>query len=168
MTGVTMRVRLKTVVLVVLGLIAGALTVGTVVLYAGFYNVAATHQHLRPTFWLLRIGLDESVQRHARSITAPPLTDQALAARGLALFHAHCEQCHGGPGVAPEPFALGLTPSPANLAHSVRERTPAELYWVVKNGIKMTGMPAWAFRLAERDLWAVVAFLIELPRMTSE
>jgi mono/diheme cytochrome c family protein len=163
-----MRVKLQTLVLLVIGLLAGLLVAGAVVLYAGFYNVAATEQHLRPTYWLMRTGLRESVQRHARDIEAPALTDRALVSRGISLYHAHCEQCHGAPGVAPEPFALGLTPAPANLAYLVRERKPAELYWVVKNGIKMTGMPAWEFRLADRDMWAVVAFLLELPLTTTE
>jgi mono/diheme cytochrome c family protein len=163
-----MRVQVQTVVLLAVGLLAGALVAGAVVLYSGFYNIAATHQHLRPTYWLLRTGLRESVQRHARAIEAPDLSDPALTARGISLYHAHCRQCHGAPGVAPEPFALGLTPVPANLAYLVRERTPAELYWVVKNGIKMTGMPAWEFRLADRDMWAVVAFLLRLPLTTTE
>jgi mono/diheme cytochrome c family protein len=157
------RIRLSTVVLTLGALAAGALAVAITVLYAGFYNVAATHQHLRPTYWLLETGLRESMERHARGIEVPPLGDAALVERGLVVFRDHCAQCHGAPGVAPQPFALGLTPLPKNLAHVARERSPAELYWVVKQGIKMTGMPAWQFRLAESDLWSVVAFMQQLP-----
>jgi mono/diheme cytochrome c family protein len=163
-----MRVQVQTLVLVVIGLLAGALTVGAVVLYAGFYDVAATHQHFRPTFWLLKTGLRESVERRARRIETPPLDDPTLVSRGLGLFDAQCRQCHGAPGASPELFALGMTPVPTNLAYSTRERTPAELYWVIKNGIKMTGMPAWEFRLADGDMWAVVAFLRELPLLSPE
>ena len=163
-----MRVQLQTLMLVLIGLFAGALIVGAVALYAGFYNVAATHQHFRPTFWLLQTGLRESIERRARRIEPPPLTDPALVDRGLALYHAQCTQCHGAPGFPPQLFALGLTPVPKNLAHAARERTSAELYWVIKNGIKMTGMPAWEFRLSDRDLWAVVAFLRELPLISPE
>jgi mono/diheme cytochrome c family protein len=161
-----MRVRLRSVLVVIGCLIAGALGMGAIVLYAGFYNIAATHQHFRPTFWLLKVGLRESVERRARRVDVPALDDPALAERGLSLYSTQCAQCHGAPGVSPELFALGLTPVPTNLAHSTRERTPAELYWVVRNGIKMTGMPAWEFRLADRDLWAVVAFLRELPHLS--
>jgi mono/diheme cytochrome c family protein len=158
-----MRVQLSSVLLTVIALAFGAALVGVVVLYAGFYNVAATHQHLRPTYWLLKIGLRESIERHSRTIAVPPLTDPGRAQRGLELYREHCVQCHGAPGVAPEPFALGLTPLPTNLAHSAREFSAAELYWVVKNGIKMTAMPAWQFRFSEDELWAVVAFMRELP-----
>lgn len=158
-----MRLRLSNVVLTLGGLAAGAIILGVVVLYAGFYNVAATHQHLRATHWLLEIGLRESIERHARGITVPNLDDETLVERGRTLYAAHCVQCHGAPGVAPQPFALGLTPLPKNLAPIARERSAAELYWVVKSGIKMTGMPAWDFRFAEPDLWAVTAYVRRLP-----
>jgi len=161
-----MRIQVKTLILLAIGLVAGVFVAGAVVLYAGFYNVAATHQHLAPTFWLLKTGLRESVERRARGIEVPALTDPAMKQRGLKLYQAQCTQCHGAPGITPQPFALGLTPVPTNLAHGARERPSAELYWMVKNGIKMTGMPAWEFRLPESDLWAIVAFLRELPQLS--
>ena len=163
-----MRVRLSSVLLTLATLLAGAAAAGAVVLYAGFYDISATHQHLRPTYWLLKEGLRESIQRRARDLVVPPLDDARLAERGLALYRTHCVQCHGAPGVAPDPFALGMTPAHANLSHTAVERSPAELYWVVKNGIKMTGMPAWAFRFTDDDLWSVVAFTRGLPRISPE
>lgn len=161
-----MRVRISSVLLTLVTLAAGAAAAGLVVLYAGFYNISATHQHLRPTYAILKIGLRESIERRAKDIAVPPLTDPRLVERGFSLYRAHCSQCHGAPGVAPAPFALGMTPLPANLAHKAKERTPAELYWVVKNGIKMTGMPAWKFRMSEDDLWSVVAFMRQMPLLS--
>ena len=158
-----MRVRVSSVLLTLGTLAAGAALACVVLLYTGFYNVAATHSHLPLTYSVLNIGLVESIERHARDVAVPRLEDPRLAARGLALYRAHCLQCHGAPGVAPAPFALGMSPLPANLAYIAGERTPAELYWVVKHGVKMTGMPAWRFRLSEDDLWSVVAFVELLP-----
>jgi len=149
-----------------LGLPALAASAGAVILYAGWYDVSATDQHLAPTFRLLDVGVRESLERRARSIRVPALDDPALAARGLSLYRAHCAQCHGAPGVAPEAFALGLTPSPENLAHAARIRKPAQMFQAVKYGLKMTGMPAWEFRLPDGDLWAVVAFLQRLPALS--
>lgn len=163
-----MHVRLSTVLLVLGAVLAGAVAAAVFVLYAGFYNVAATHQHLRPTYWLLQIGLREAIERRGRDIAVPNLADPALVERGLALYAGHCAQCHGAPGLAPEPFALGLTPLPKNLAYVARVRTAGELYWVTRHGIKMTGMPAWQFRFSERDLWSVVAFVRQLPSMTPD
>jgi mono/diheme cytochrome c family protein len=144
----------------------GGLAAGAAALYSGVYDVSATGQHTAPVYWLIEIGMRRSVQRAAAPVEVPPLDDPARRARGLALFREHCVACHGAPGVPPERFALGLTPSAANLAHTARDWPPGELFWVVKYGIKMTGMPAWTFRLTDEDIWAVVAFLEELPRLS--
>ena len=93
----------------------------------------------------------------------PPLGAPKQIARGLALYRAHCVQCHGAPGVAPEPFSLGMTPLPAPLVQTGREWSAGEIFWVVKYGIKMTGMPAWEFRMSEDDIWSVVALVQRLP-----
>jgi mono/diheme cytochrome c family protein len=156
---------------ILLSTLAGLLLVGAaggaLFVWSGVYDISATDQHLRPTYHLAKLTMRRAVERRAADIAVPPLGGEAQLARGAALFRAHCVQCHGAPGVAPEPFALGLTPLATPLARSGRERTPAQLYWVVKNGIKMTAMPAWDFRIGEDDLWALVAFMKELPRLSA-
>jgi mono/diheme cytochrome c family protein len=146
--------------------VAAAAAAGAVVLYGGWYDVSATNQHLAPTYWALDVGMRRAVQRRTAGIEVPPLADARLVARGLTHFRAHCVQCHGAPGVAPEPFALGMMPAPANLAHTGRTWPPAELFWVIKYGLKMTGMPAWEYRLADDEAWAIVAFLRVLPSLS--
>jgi len=146
-------------------LTATAVAAGLVTVYAGLYDISAIDQHLAPTYWILDMGMRKSVKRRAAGITVPPLRDAQVASRGEAHFREHCVQCHGAPGVSPAPFALGMTPVPANLAYTAREWKPAELFWVIKYGIKMTGMPAWEFRLADDEIWAIAAFLEELPRI---
>lgn len=136
------------------------------VIYGGLYDISATDQHLAPTYRILDTAMRRSIARRAANIAVPPLDGRATLERGLALYDAHCVQCHGAPGVAPEPFALGMTPSPANLAHTARAWPAADIYWAVRNGIKMTGMPAWEFRLADDDLWAIVAFVEKLPELS--
>lgn len=153
-------------VVAVAGALAALAAGAAAVLWAGVYDISATDQHLAPTYKLLDVGMRRSIVRRAAAIAVPPLADERLVARGLVQFRAHCVACHGAPGVAPEPFALGMTPVPANLVHTARTWQPAELYWVVKYGLKMTGMPAWQFRMPEDDLWAVVAFLQRLPRLS--
>ncbi|MBA2350418.1 MAG: c-type cytochrome [Burkholderiales bacterium] len=152
------------IALLVLALLAAA--GGTLFIYFGVYNVAATEQHTGPVYWLMHVAMRRSVQQRAKHIAVPPLDERATIERGFRLYEANCEICHGGPGVAPDAIALGLTPLPANLAHTALHWEPAELFWVIKHGIKMAGMPAWEFRLPEPDLWAIVAFLQELPKLT--
>jgi mono/diheme cytochrome c family protein len=147
---------------VLVALVAGA----AAFVRLGLYDISATDQHLAPTYWLLDTAMKYSVRRRGAGIHVPPLGEPAQLRRGGALYRAHCLQCHGAPGVSPEPFALGMTPAPVPLVHTARTWPPAQLFWVVKEGIKMTGMPAWKYRLADDDIWAVVAFLPAMAAMT--
>ena len=75
--------------------------------------------------------------------------------------------CHGAPGVKPKPWVV-LTPDPPDLSTAVRKWTDAQLYWIVKHGIKMSGMPAFGPSHSEEELWGIVAFLRKLPGMAPE
>ena len=147
-----------------LALAAALATIGLI--YSGIYDVSATRQHTGPVHWALDTGMRQAVKLRAQGVTAPPLDDPALVQRGFLHYRESCLQCHGAPGVAPEPFARGLLPLPNNLAQTALLWTPAEMYWVTKHGLKMTAMPAWEFRYADDDLWAIVAFLRQLPKLT--
>lgn len=149
-------------------LAALAATAAGVVIYAGWYDISATDEHLAPTYWLLDTAMRRSVRQRGADIPVPALEDPALVRRGIAVYRRHCVACHGAPGVAPEPFALGMTPTPANLAHTAREWPAGDIFWTIKNGIKMTGMPAFEFRMTHDELWATVAFLKQLPRISPQ
>ena len=96
------------------------------------------------------------------AIVVPPLADpRARRARARAARRALRALPRRARRRARSRSRSGLMPPPANLAYTAREWTPAELFWVVKNGIKMTGMPAWEYRLADDDLWAIVAYLAD-------
>lgn len=159
---------MKRTLLVLAALALAGLLAATAVVLGGLYDISATDQHLRPTYRVLDLAMRQSVRLRAASIEVPPLGDPVQVERGLAIYRDHCVQCHGAPGVAPQPFALGLTPAAANLAHTARHWRAAELYWAVRYGFKMTAMPAWEFRLEEPDLWAVVAFLRTLPGLSPQ
>ncbi|MGP0174192.1 c-type cytochrome [Pseudomonas sp. NCHU5208] len=149
-----------------LTLLSAALLGALAFIYLGLYNVAATGQHTAPVFWLTNTVMRHSIAQRAAELTPPALQEAARIERGLKLYVAHCEQCHGGPGVAPQPFALGLTPIPANLVETGRRWPASHIFWTAKYGIKMTGMPAWKYRLDDDQLWDLAAFIEHLPRMT--
>ncbi|MGG2396008.1 c-type cytochrome [Pseudomonas sp. SH1-B] len=134
-------------------------------IYLGFYNVAATAQHTAPVYWLTNTVMRHSIAQRAAELTPPALDDAGRIEHGMRLYVRHCEQCHGGPGVAPQPFALGLTPIPANLVETGRRWPASHIFWTAKYGIKMTGMPAWKYRLDDDQLWDLVAFIEHLPRL---
>jgi mono/diheme cytochrome c family protein len=152
------RVLVTIIVLAVLGAIGA-----TGFVYSGMYNVAAADQHKAPVFWVLKTTMRRAVERHSHSVVVPPLDDPTQIARGRVLFVTHCSRCHGAPGVAPEPFALGLRPAPANLANTALEWVPAQIYWAITNGLKLTGMPAWEFRLTDDEIWSIVAYVRRMP-----
>lgn len=150
------------VALVVLG--AGA---GAVLLLSGAYSTSATKQHFRITYRILELGLKYSVAQNADGIVVPDLERLADIEVGHACYREHCFQCHGAPGVAREPLGRGQLPSPSSLAQSAREWPAAHLFYVTQQGVRMSGMPAWEFRISERGLWSTVAFLKAMPRMTT-
>jgi mono/diheme cytochrome c family protein len=137
-------------------------------IYFGFYNVAATDPHWDLTEQILETVRTRSIQAHAAGITVPPdLADPGKLPMGVEHFAAHCAVCHGAPGVPKGDIGKGLYPPAPDLAHTGAHRSDAEMFWIIKNGIKMTGMPAWADH-SDEEIWATVAFLKKLPGMTAE
>jgi mono/diheme cytochrome c family protein len=155
---------LITVVVVLLILMGGAL----VLILTGLYNVAATAEHTGPVLWAFETLRDNSIQRNAGNVARPAGWDsEASFAHGLSHYAAMCVVCHGGPGVAASEIAEGLYPLPPDLSRSAIRFTPEELFWTVKHGIKMTGMPGFGVNHTDDELWGIVAVLARLPEMTA-
>ena len=156
-------------------IIASILIAGLVVLlgtfafiYSGLYDVAATDPHWPVTRWVLETARVRSIKAYAAGIQAPAgLDDPAQILIGVEHFAAHCAVCHGAPGVPKGDIGRGLYPPPPDLAKATQLYSPAELFWIVKNGIKMTGMPAWIDH-SDEELWAIVAFIKKLPGMSEQ
>jgi mono/diheme cytochrome c family protein len=158
----------KTVAKTIVVLIALVAVGGLLFLYSGLYDVGALRPDNPVASWVLDTARERSVKRHARGVKVPPLTEPAMLKTGNEHYREMCEECHGGPGVADTDLSQGLMPPAPDLQVIAKERTPAELYWVVKNGIRMTGMPAWGPSHTEDKLWAMVAFVVKLPAMSLE
>jgi mono/diheme cytochrome c family protein len=136
--------------------------------YAGVYDVAATKHHTALTFHLLHYAMQRSVKARSDHVHVPALEGRERLDSGVMLYRQHCVQCHGGPGVAPEPFALGLRPAPVNLLEPGRDWPAGDIYWIVKHGVKMTAMPGWQYRLTENELWDLVAFVKHMSTVSPE
>jgi mono/diheme cytochrome c family protein len=79
-----------------------------------------------------------------------------------------CVSCHGSPGLEETEVSVGLNPAAPYLVKVAKEIDPNKLFWIIKNGIKMTGMPAWGKTHSDEKIWAIVAFVKKLPNMTVE
>lgn len=146
-------------------LIAALLLIGGSICFAytGLYDVSASSPHSGPVHWFLSTISDASIERHASKIEPPDLSDESLVRAGASDFDAMCVGCHGAPGQDPDPVGQGLNPPPPDLAESANDMDASELFWVIKHGIKMTGMPAWGATHGDDALWCIVAFLETLP-----
>lgn len=157
-----MKIRILALALIVL--LAGL--GGVLFVVAGLYNVAATEQHTEPVYRLLDYAMQRSVKRRTADIEVPDLTQQQRLRNGLVLYRRNCVQCHGAPGVSPDAFGMGMLPVPANLVATGREWKPAAMFWVIKHGIRMSGMPAWQHRMNDEEIWDVVAFVKQLTTLS--
>jgi mono/diheme cytochrome c family protein len=159
-----MRTAIASLLIAVLVVLLGA----GAVFYAGVYDVAATTPHWPIAGTILEMARLRSIKAHAAGIAVPPgLDDPAKVLIGVEHYAAHCAVCHGAPGVPRGDIGRGLYPAPPDLAKAALLYTPAELFWILKHGIKMTGMPAWSDH-SDEELWATVAFLEKLPGMSEQ
>lgn len=142
-----------------LGVTLAAAAGGLAFINSGLYDVGASKPHTKLTFYVTNETMLHSVRRHAAGIAVPSGFTPAQVARGYCAYAAHCVACHGAAAVAREHWAGGMEPQPPYLLDAADKFTPAELFWIVRNGIKMTGMPSWKDSLSDAQLWEVVAWL---------
>ena len=145
------------------GLVAGFL--GFVVAASGIIPIKASSGHWPITRWFLSFSMRRSVETHTIGTKVPPLDEPWMVLKGAGHYDASCAPCHGAPGEERSEVLQELTPQPPRLAEVVGEWEPAELFYIVKHGVKLTGMPAWPVRHRDDEVWAMVAFLRTLPSL---
>ena len=159
-----MRIAIAAVVVLGVTVAAAAAFVSS-----GMYDVAATTPHYDVTYKVLRTLVVQSIKRHAVDVKVPAdLGNPEKIHSGFKNFNAMCVGCHVAPGAPPSEISKGLYPLPPNLADAVKGWKPEELYVIIKNGIKMSGMPAWEQSHSGDEIWALVALLNVLPNMAPE
>lgn len=142
---------------------------GLLFIYSGVYSVAASEPHSALVDWALRTTREHSVSAHARELTVPsPSVLDAQVDDGFRHYRANCVECHGAPGVSPGELAQGLNPAPPEFARTKIELPARDVFWMIKHGIRMTGMPAWGTTHRDDELWALTAFVLRLPTMSAE
>ena len=132
---------------------------GFVFVKSGMFNVGATSPHTKFTTWLTHETMIQSVERHARGIEEPAAFSPGQVAAGFCAYETHCVACHGAAGVARQQWVSGMEPQPPYLLDVTRQFRARELFWIARNGIKMTGMPSWRSAMSEQQTWDVVAWL---------
>jgi cytochrome c553 len=152
-----------------IGMLASVSVIGaTLVVLSGVIPIKASSGHWPITARILDFAKLQSVRTWSLGVNPPNLQDELLVIRGAGHYAIGCESCHGSPGTAVPAVMTAMTPPPPELSgeHLTRWNS-AQLFTIVKHGIKFTGMPAWPVQQRDDEVWAVVAFLTRLPRMGS-
>jgi mono/diheme cytochrome c family protein len=151
-------------VLVVLLVLAG---LGAFLVHTGRLPVAAT----TPPDLVDRVAMTakfEAVRRGGNGLQVTLPTDAASIARGREHYVENCLPCHGAPGVKRAEFAEGMNPIPPDIDGPLQGYDDASLFWVIKNGIRATGMPAFAANHTDAEISDITAFVRHTPRLIPE
>ncbi|MCS7469283.1 c-type cytochrome [Stieleria sp. ICT_E10.1] len=150
--------------LALLGLVLAV--IGLLVLVSGIVPVKASSGHWPITRWILGFASDRSVAFHSNGTEVPPLDDPGMLTLGAGIYQSNCKWCHGRPGLPSPPVPAAMTPAPPYLPDVLHELEPSEMFYIVKHGIKFTGMPAWPTRQRDDEIWPLVAFLKQFSEMS--
>ena len=161
----TIRLTWKRIVAVLAGLAAA----GLLFAWSGIFNIAASSGHWQITDWFLHWTMRNSVRTHSFFDTPndPVATDgQLVSAAGH--FAAACASCHGAPGQPPSPVMQRATPHAPDLSVNARQWSDAQLFYILRHGVKYTGMPGWAAEERDDEIRRMVAFVRRLPGMSAQ
>lgn len=140
-----------------------------VYIYSGAYNIGADVPHTAAVYWLAGTVREHSVSAHAQGIKVPPLNDPEMLMVGAGQYAAMCSGCHLAPGYDSNETREGLYPKPPKLYQGHGHiMSPAKTFWVIKHGIEMSGMPAWGKSHSDEELWAITAFVMQLPKLSAQ
>lgn len=148
--------------------VGGALLLGASFVLSGIYNVAASAQHFDITDRLIKLTLWRSIDTYSAFVEVPALDAPGMAELGALHFATGCQPCHAAPGRPQNPIISGMYPTAPPLGEAVSDWDTEELYWIVRHGLKFTGMPQWPGERRGEEVWPVIAFLHELPDMTAD
>jgi mono/diheme cytochrome c family protein len=156
---------LGAVIIIILLIIGGFLAY----IYSGAYSVAATKQNPGWIDWIVRTTRSHSISARLDQIKVPnDLHTARRIAVGAKHYAAMCAVCHLAPGVKSSETRAGLNPRPPNLPKIAGHLEPKATYWFIKNGVRMTAMPAWGVTHSKEKLWDIVAFVEALPGMSAK
>jgi len=148
--------------------LAAIIALGLAIPLSGAFNVAATNPDSALTTWFLNTTMRRSVAMRSSAIVPPKSFSDEEVRTGFEEFSAMCVMCHGAPGKKRSKVGKGLRPQAPNLVKAVPHWNAGQLFWIVKNGIKMTGMPAFGPTHNDATIWSIVAFVSRLPDMTEK
>lgn len=152
------------VIVTLLALAAGGLLVAS----QGLFPVGADNPPSALERRMAHMAVDAYVESHAPKQQNPIPLNAATLADGARLYERHCAACHGGAASRVSPLRAKFSPPvPQLIAHVPGDPDP-DFFWVVKHGIRMTGMPGWDGILTDDQIWTVVHFIKNSDKLPPE
>ena len=158
----------KIIVTVILTLVV-LLLVFIIFIYSGSYNVSQLSHHNPITTWAINTTVTHSIDSRSKTLSIPPMNDSSNFKEGFSHYNEMCVTCHAGPGIEADELAKGLYPSPPTFYKSNKMPGAAYTFWIIKNGIKFTSMPAFGPTHSDQKIWAITDFILnKLNKMSTE
>lgn len=155
----------KTILTVIITLVVVIVAV-LIYIFSGVYNVRQSKGNSLSD-WAINTAKNRSISKRIKDIKVPPMDDSAMLVIGFKHYNEMCTTCHGGPGISADELSKGLFPAPPQFYKSDDLPQPAEAFWVIKNGIKFTAMPAFGPTHDDEKIWAITDFLLnKMNKMT--
>ncbi|HKU87588.1 MAG TPA: c-type cytochrome [Casimicrobiaceae bacterium] len=152
----------------VFGALAALVLAGLALAWSGIVNIGASTGHWAITDWFLHWSMRNTVRTYAALTVQAPAIDPTGLVSAAGHFAATCATCHGAPGERPSPVMQSATPDAPDLMQTAGTWNDKELFWIIRNGIKFTPMPAWPALSREDEVRRMAAFVRRLPTMTPE
>jgi cytochrome c553 len=148
---------------------AGLAAVVVTVVGIGIVPITASSGHWAITEWFLHFAMRRSVITHALKVESPPeaLDSDANVLMGAGHYETGCRSCHGAPGEPLPAVPAAMTPHPPALGPRLPAWNARQLFYIVKHGVKFTGMPAWPAQSRDDEVWSMVAFLRRFPQLSA-
>lgn len=163
---------MKKILLGAVGTLGLGALAAAVLMQVGVLDFAADAPHSPVVYRLIEWAREQSIARRAADVTVPAdLSDTGRILRGAGNYDAMCVQCHLAPGIEDSEIRKGLYPTPPNLVKPIADSrsTDAHRFWIVKHGVKASGMPAWSKGgMEDEAIWDLTAFLKVLPSLSPD
>ncbi|MBI1801938.1 MAG: c-type cytochrome [Chloroflexi bacterium] len=159
------RPRSRSWLLLLIGVCAGIAVALGLVVFVGM-PFALGHRNDLPLERLYgNVAVSIVARTQAGSQTNPLSQNARVLETGRNAYTGSCAECHGVSGDGKSAFGQLLYPPATDLrANDTQEKTDAQLFWIIKNGLSFTGMPAFGGQYDDQGLWALVSYTRSLGR----
>ncbi len=112
-------------------------------------------------------ALDSSIDRRSPETKNPVAADEANLTAGIKLYQSNCSGCHGDITHAESPLSESFYPRAPQFMHDAPDMPENQNFYLIKHGIRWSGMPAWEHVMTDQQIWQVVTFLSHMDKLSA-